>query len=265
MSVLQWIALIILAITPVIIWAVLLLRGTKEHKALLLKVFCWGAVATLPLLLYRYSWQIFPELNVFAWLNSMSSVGGVSLLAIPLPLLISFLLIGLTEEVVKSLVLRYKVPTKEIKSPPEAIEYSIAIALGFAFVENISYFAEVYTHYDGKVLIGIFISRTIFATFAHILFSSLFGYYYGVAVLAKKVIKERQRYQVRAVLWLKSKFPSLNKVELFAKEELFLGLMYAALTHAAYNIFLELQLTYLLVPFLLLGSIELKRLRNIRD
>ena len=53
-----------------------------------------------------------------------------------------FVMVGILEEFVKHLVLRFSDEYK-IDSVSEAIQFSIIVALGFAFVENILYFTQV--------------------------------------------------------------------------------------------------------------------------
>jgi hypothetical protein len=88
--------------------------------------------------------------------------------------LMSFLLIGPLEELSKLAAVWLAVYRRpDFREPLDGIIYSSTAAIGFASVENI-----VYLGYLGP---GILISRALFATPAHVMFSSMWGYSLGVA------------------------------------------------------------------------------------
>ncbi|PIQ79761.1 hypothetical protein COV81_01040 [Candidatus Peregrinibacteria bacterium CG11_big_fil_rev_8_21_14_0_20_41_10] len=269
MNVLQWLAIIILALLPIITWSYLLLGRTNENRQLLLKVFTYGGLATVPLLLYRWSWNLFPSFNITTTLSNLAdgkTVNIGSFLVIPLSYILVFLTIGIFEEYLKSLVIRKKVPHIEINSVADAVEFSLVAGLGFAFVENVFYLGEIYYLVGSSALIKIFISRALFATFAHMLFSAVFGYYYGISMFASKALeKNRCAFDVQIIRKIVEYIPSLNKIKLFQFEEILLGLIYAASLHAIYNIFLELQITVFLIPFLVFGVILLVKLLKLEQ
>lgn len=87
--------------------------------------------------------------------------------------LVSFLLIGPIEETAKLVavwVAIYRSPN--FREPLDGIVYAVTAALGFACVENI-----IYMGFLGPEII---LSRTLFATPAHALFSSMWGYSMGL-------------------------------------------------------------------------------------
>jgi RsiW-degrading membrane proteinase PrsW (M82 family)/RNA polymerase subunit RPABC4/transcription elongation factor Spt4 len=86
----------------------------------------------------------------------------------------SFLLIAPLEELSKLVAVWlaiYRSPN--FREPLDGIIYSGTAAMGFASVENI-----VYLGYLGP---GIIVSRALFATPAHVMFSSMWGYSMGLA------------------------------------------------------------------------------------
>jgi protease PrsW len=88
--------------------------------------------------------------------------------------LASFLLIAPIEEFCKLLAVWtaiYRSPY--FREPIDGIIYATTAALAFASVENIVYM--------GHAGLGIIFSRTIFATPAHVMFSSMWGYSMGMA------------------------------------------------------------------------------------
>lgn len=269
MSLLQLLAIIILSITPALAWGYFLLAKSDESRPLMVKAFFWGGVATVPLLIYRFLWNIFPSFNFTKTVGEAAADKVINLghaITIPLSYIIIFMTIGILEEYLKSFVVRKKIPHKEINCIGDAVEFSVIAALGFAFVENIFYLGEVYTLLGSGALIKMFIARALFATFAHMLFSGIFGYYYGLSLFADQNLKTaKKKWDLRLINYLGNKFPILNKLKIVQVEETFLGLIYAASFHAIYNIFLELKFTIFLIPFLVFGCVYLHRLLHLKS
>ncbi|MBP7819746.1 PrsW family intramembrane metalloprotease [Candidatus Gracilibacteria bacterium] len=265
MDLLQVISVIVLAILPAFVWSYIFLGKSDECRSTLLKVFFWGGLATLPLLLYRMSWQFFPSLNFIANIKEQTSETTIMLgdgINFPIAHLLIFMTIGMIEEILKAFVINKSVPKKQINSIADAVEYSIAGSLGFAFVENIFYLGEVYTIIGSSAIIAMFVSRAVFATFAHVLFSAIFGYYHGIGLFAKENIKDLETVGDTASLEQRMGFrvPYLWKVRIFRIEELLVGLCYAGALHAFYNIFLEMGYNLFLIPFLVFGTMFVSRL-----
>jgi len=99
------------------------------------------------------------------------------------------MIVGVIEEYMKHLSVRATDDDK-FMNIDDAIEYSIIAALGFAFIENIMYFYFIWIHQGVDALFISFIFRSIFSTFAHILFSGIYGYFYGIAHFAKPILEE---------------------------------------------------------------------------
>ncbi|MDQ7784240.1 MAG: PrsW family glutamic-type intramembrane protease [Desulfomonilaceae bacterium] len=88
--------------------------------------------------------------------------------------LVSFLLIGPIEEFFKLLAVWLAVyRSQDFREPLDGIIYSLTAALGFSSVENIIFIAVI-----GP---DAFWSRVLYATPAHLLFASMWGYSLGVA------------------------------------------------------------------------------------
>jgi ribosomal protein L32 len=113
---------------------------------------------------------------------------------------VSFLLIGPVEESFKLVAVWIGVyRSDDFREPIDGIVYATSAALGFASVENI-----IYMGYMGP---EILLSRTVFATPAHVMFSSMWGYSLGLA-----------RFRRQGELAIVSK-----------------GLLVAAVLHGVYN------------------------------
>jgi protease PrsW len=123
------------------------------------RVFLWGCASTVPTLLLEH----FAGANVRQemLLNAATA---------------SFLLIGPIEEAFKFgavWVAIYRRP--DFREPFDGIVYACTAALGFASIENILYIME-FGAGPGSLL-----SRSLFATPAHLLFSAMWGYSMGIA------------------------------------------------------------------------------------
>jgi RsiW-degrading membrane proteinase PrsW (M82 family)/ribosomal protein S18 acetylase RimI-like enzyme len=166
----------------------------KEPKLNLLVCFILGAAGILP----AYYIET-------AFMGSIeASVSGIVIL--------SFIVVALTEEMTKFIALRYYAyPLKSFDEPLDGIVYAVMIGMGFATAENIRYVfvvAEPGKAYDTGLL------RMFTAVPAHATFGVLMGYFAG-----------------------KAKLDPSNSSRL-----LFLGLFWAVLFHGAYDFFQMLTL-----------------------
>lgn len=103
----------------------------------------------------------------------------------------AFIIVGLSEEGGKYLVLRYfAYPKKPFDEPFDGIVYSVMIGMGFATAENISY---VYQYGIATGWARMFISVP-----AHACFAILMGYYTG---LAKFIPRHRGTLLFTGLFW----------------------------------------------------------------
>ncbi len=161
-----------------------------------------------------------------------------------------FLIVGMLEEFVKHLVVRFSDEFK-LRSVNDAIAFSIVVALGFAFVENILYFVQISQNaFVDQELYVLMMLRSVVSVSAHIIFSAIFGYFYGISQFStrlyrKKVIEKRAFFinLIHKIIHLKAK-------TVFHEEQLFLGLFCAMGLHAIFNSLLEFGQLSLVIPFL---------------
>lgn len=105
--------------------------------------------------------------------------------------LFSYIIVGLSEELSKFLVLRYYAfRRKAFDDPFDGIVYAIMVGMGFATLENVGYVMQ------NGWLTGI--TRMFLSVPAHATFAVLMGYHLG---LAKFDTARRSRYLVLAVFW----------------------------------------------------------------
>jgi len=252
---------VLLAFVPIIAWGLHFLHKHPEKRTLVIITFIGGAISVVPLLLYKYAWQWFPWINAFDWIrNTNFDLFGInSLLLIPIPVLITFLLVGVIEEISKIYSVKL-LDRNRILSVDDAIAFAIIAGLGFAFVENILYFQNILESRGFENFLFPFVFRSLFSTFAHVMFSGIFGYFYGVAHFADPIWKKKIKKERHPVLnWL-HKVSHFKKTTLFHEEKILEGLIAATLLHAAFNVFLEMEWLVVIVPFLFIGYLILDNL-----
>lgn len=217
----------------------------------------------LPFIVYRKLWDFFPFLNVESAAHQLSSkplsIFSISL-NIPLGMAILFASLGCLEEYLKHRVAT-SIDKSEINSIDDAIEFSIIAALGFAFAENTFYFIQVWKSSGTDILFKLVIFRSLFSSFAHILFSSIYGYHFGLSLFSKPILEDTQNqsYYKRIVFWIHKKLKFRTDI-IYKDFQLFIGLFLASVFHGLYNILLELHNTIFLVPFLAFGFLHIMKL-----
>ena len=251
----------LLAIVPAAAWGYIFYKKQIGYKCMSLQTFFAGAFFVAPLLLYKYLWQFFPWLNAFIYTHPFKDdfVGLANLTLIPLDVLLTFLIVGVIEEVTKFLAVKMTAHGK-MHSIDDAIEFCITAALGFAFVENIIYFYNIISVRGPDNILYPFVFRSLFSTFAHVMFSGIFGYYYGLAHFAKEIMDDKKLNTRWPIFRTMAKIFHLKKDVSFREEKMTQGLFIAISLHALFNIFLEMNWTFMLVPYLTLGFIFLNHL-----
>jgi RsiW-degrading membrane proteinase PrsW (M82 family) len=101
--------------------------------------------------------------------------------SVPQQFIKAFLVVGLTEEFSKYIIVRFfNQPKKEFNEPFDGIMYAVMVSMGFAATENIMYVLE-----SGYVT-GFL--RAFTAVPAHATFGILMGYFMGKAKFSKNRI-----------------------------------------------------------------------------
>lgn len=252
---------IVLALVPALVWGYIFYQKKPEERSLTLITFTIGALAVFPILLYKFSWQFFPWMNAFRLADNFRNdiIGFSNVIVLPLSILITFMIVGVIEEVMKMLSVKL-VDEDEFRDVDDSIEFFIIAALGFSFTENILYFYNIWVTQGTVNLFLPFLFRSSFSTFAHLLFSGILGYYYGTAHFAKPILQEEIRANRRHWTILLHKIFNFGKTRMFHEERMLEGLLLAIGLHAIFNIFLEMNLTFMIVPFLVAGYVALNYL-----
>lgn len=159
----NYFTLILLAVAPTIALIAFILlhdRYDKEPFSLLLKVFFFGMLSTVPTLLVEIG---------LARYNIFSGVFGAAVQA--------FVIIGFTEEFFKRLVVvKMAANRSEFNEKLDGIVYCAMASLGFATVENVFYVIS-YSATDPT----IWIARAFLSVPTHMLLGIIMGYYISQA------------------------------------------------------------------------------------
>lgn len=166
------------SILPSIIWLIFFTLQDKhrEKTSNILKIFFWGIVVALPVVIIESLAQeiVFAPLAAFA----LSSVA------------YAFIAIAFVEEFAKYLVVRLRaMPRKFFDEPQDVMVYIIAAALGFAAIENFVYALNFATNVQEVLNISIF--RGVTATFLHVVASGALGYF---VALSLETPSERRKF-----------------------------------------------------------------------
>ena len=103
-----------------------------EPKKMILKVFLYGALVTIPVFII--------QINLYELLRVLQSFTFFSDFPIIISILKWFVVIALIEEVLKYFVIKFVVlKNKELDEPLDIMLYMVVAALGFTAVENILY------------------------------------------------------------------------------------------------------------------------------
>ncbi|MDX1357571.1 MAG: PrsW family glutamic-type intramembrane protease [Clostridia bacterium] len=168
--------IISLALIPVIILIILLLvvdRRQREPARLLGKVFLFGVLAAIPVLVIQ---MVLVRFNVFA------GIFGI--------LFQAFIVAGLVEEFMKRLVvMRFAYNHPAFDEKLDGIIYCAFAALGFAAIENVMYLTSYFSEIPSVALY-----RAIFSVPGHMLFAVTMGYYLSLAKYSQSPAMSRNYY-----------------------------------------------------------------------
>lgn len=239
---------ILLAALPAIIWSVIIFKGRRTSKWPLFFAFFLGTLTVTPIMMLDYLWAIYPQLDIYAAIDKNFSE--VHVLAI-----MTLLTVGIVEELVKSGVVRVIDKTKiGIHTVNDALKYSILAGLGFAFTENIFYFYYIWQSSGIYGLLFPLVFRSVFTVCAHMIFSGIYGYYFGIAKFANPILQQKLWLGERArFVGFASKIFGLDEGETYKELIRLKGLIIAMGLHAAYNFFLEFAILTPVILIVLAG------------
>lgn len=166
-----------LAIIPVIILLIFLLavdRHEREPLRLLGKVFLFGMLSSIPILIIE---SILLRFNIFTGFLGI--------------IFQSFIVASLTEEYMKRrVVLKIAYRHQAFNEKMDGIMYCAFAALGFAAVENLMYLAS---YFQETPYVALY--RAIFSVPGHMLFAVTMGYYLALSKYSTTPELSRRYYQ----------------------------------------------------------------------
>jgi len=158
--------LVALAVAPALIICFVIYRidrYDKESHWQLIICFILGMLVTFPAM----------HLEAYGESFGLNQPGHLGKL-----ILLSFVVVGLTEELAKFVVLiGYAYPRRAFNEPLDGIVYSVMISMGFATLENIIY--------ADRFGLETTVLRAFTAVPAHAVFGVFMGYYVGLAKFSK--------------------------------------------------------------------------------
>jgi len=181
----QPILILLFGILPGLLWLFYYLRKDShpEPKAMILKVFFYGVIITLPVFFIQI------------WLYQLLSNNLSFQLFLDYPIIVDiikwFFIIALTEETLKYIGLRFTVlKNSQLDEPIDLMIYMVIVAIGFASLENVLYLSSPINSLSFNVILQsnakISLARFFSATLLHTLCSALLGYFLALSFLRGK-------------------------------------------------------------------------------
>lgn len=240
---------------PIIIWLAVFFSKKEKSKKTVAFIFFLGCFTAPALLAIQYLWDIFPQFNLEALIeNSVHSTNTM--------FIFTFVLFGAMEELIKLYVIKsVDEKTMLINRVNDAVKYSLVSALGFSFVENVYYLSQFWANISLGELAGMYIFRSIFTTCAHMIFSGIFGYYYGIGKYS--IVMTHHQKLVDGIggmtKWIANTF-HLPLSEGFRQKMVLKGLLIAVGMHAIFNYLLQFNKVLPVILFVIGGYGFLKYL-----
>jgi RsiW-degrading membrane proteinase PrsW (M82 family) len=247
----------IVALVPAGLWCWFFLREHAQRRSLVCLMFLAGMLSTAPILFYDALVRSGAELQFFFFrivpenFNRTSSVfvsgslmGLSGIRSTLLASFISFLLVGLIEEMSKFWVMR-RSGKAFFRSIDDALQLGIIVAIGFAFAENVlnpTYFIGFVREFllqdspDWAGFLGNVIGRAILTNMVHIVSTGVLGYFFGLALFAGPYLEEEHRKG--KIHWIAHLFHELfgyPEKAVFQRQMILLGIVTSVSLHGLFN------------------------------
>ncbi len=240
---------------PIAVWLYIFSKSEKGGKKTLLLVFGLGCFTAPAMLGIQLLWEKYPSLNLLNFIETffespMLVIIGVTLLFVIL------------EEVIKLYVIKtIDKKTLLINKINDAMRYGIAAALGFSFGENIYYLFTFWGFISTGELVGMYIFRSAFTTLAHIMYTGIFGYYYGIGKFAMVINKQKELSGEKDIISkMIAKIFRLPMSEGFRQKVVIKGFSIAVMLHFSVNYLLELGQILPVIAINVMGYLYLQYL-----
>ena len=225
---------VLFAALPVAIWLYLFFHKANNSKKTVAVVFAFGCLTAPALLGLQKIWGAFPRFDLAAFVEN--SIEGQTKEFIAM-----FILFAALEEIIKMVVVaQVDKKTLFIKTISDALRYSLVSALGFAFSENIYYMYQWWPVLTTGEFVGMYIFRAAFTTAAHMIFSGIFAYFYGIGKFSIDIDAQEKLSGVKnRFADIISAIFRLPKARAYQQSMIFKGLIIAIVMHATYNFILQ--------------------------
>ena len=219
---------------PVAIWLYFIFSKKTKSKKTIALIFALGCLTAPALLGLQYLWNIFPQFNLAAFIENSISDQSTMFIA-------TFVLFGAMEEIIKMVVVaQIDKRTLLISNLNDAVRYSMASALGFSFIENIYYLYQFWPSLTTGAVLGMYVFRSIFTTGTHMIFSGIFGHFYGVGKFSIQITKQQEitgkSHPISSVI---AKIFNLPLSQAHQQRLITKGLFLAIVLHAIQNFLLQ--------------------------
>lgn len=245
------------ALIPAVVWCALFLPYHRERRSAVLCMFFAGMLSTIPVLFYDALLRHGVSLHFFLFRIEPESfsVSSQQFVASQWPMLgstpmtvasmfLSFLLVGFIEEGSKFWVMR-KTGAPMATSIDDVLQFSIVVAIGFAFAENVTktgYFLGFVRQYlmgpeqDWAAFLGNVAGRSVLTSMVHIVSTGIMGYFYGIAMFATPYLKECEARGIhhRLSMYL-HKILGVESATIFRRQMILTGFFFAIVLHALSN------------------------------
>ena len=154
-----------------------------------------------------------------------------------------FIVVGMLEEYIKHLMLRFS-DEENIYSVKDALAFAVIIALGFAFIENILYLwkhINIQENWHESIFV-LYLLRSTVSTMAHVCFSAIFAYFYGIAHFSREIYLQDIAHNRHIILRWLHRILHMKGSTLFHEEKMMEGMLLAMGLHALFNCLLEYQM-----------------------
>lgn len=254
----------IVAFIPVALWCKLFLSYHRERLSYVLLAFFSGILSIVPILFYdalvrhsiEFDFFLFKIVPInfnsssqnFVQQSVFSSVTGVQ--ATVLITLVTYLIVGIIEEVSKLWVLKHS-GQSFFASVNDVLQLAIIVAIGFAFGENLmnpNYFVGFVLQYlirpaspEWGQFIGNVFGRSVLTNMVHILSTGVMGYFFAQAFFASPLLKEQYAQGKRhpVVQWIHQVL-AMKPDKIFEREMVVQGLLLAIGLHAMFDFIVSL-------------------------
>ncbi|MBI2453802.1 PrsW family intramembrane metalloprotease [Candidatus Peregrinibacteria bacterium] len=253
------IASIFLATFPVAIWIKIIFK--EDEKELYIKTFLIGTLSVIPPFILIYLFNKVPSIDIYEIIQR-NIVNAVAL---------AFMtngVVGIVEEIAKNVIVRVidRRHPEYIQTISSALKLSICAGLGFAFAENIFYFYNIWTDPDANVrdIFATFVFRSMFTMCGHMVFSGIFGYYFGIGKFSADITEfarweNKASFPLRAARFI-SRLTGRLPFEIIREFKNMQGLLIAMGMHATFNASLDLEHKLPSIMIVLAGALYIAHL-----